>query len=40
LKEPVVMSWSGEKDSAMVLHELLGSDSYQVVSLLMNVGGN
>jgi len=31
------MSWSGGKDSAMALHELLRSDTYQVVSLLTSV---
>src|SRR3954463_16412395 len=37
MKEPVVMSWSGGKDSAMALHELLRSDVYEVVSLLTSV---
>jgi uncharacterized protein (TIGR00290 family) len=37
MKEPVVMSWSGGKDSAMALHELLRSDAYEVVSLLTSV---
>lgn len=37
MKEPVVMSWSGGKDSAMALLELLRGDSYQVVSLLTSV---
>ncbi len=37
MKEPVVMSWSGGKDSAMALHELLRSDAYKVVSLLTSV---
>ena len=36
-KEPVVLSWSGGKDSAMALHELLRSDDYEVVSLLTTV---
>ena len=31
------MSWSGGKDSAMALHELLRSDQYEVVSLLTSV---
>jgi uncharacterized protein (TIGR00290 family) len=31
------MSWSGGKDSAMALHELLRDDSYEVVSLLTSV---
>src|SRR5213082_264389 len=37
MKEPVVMSWSGGKDSAMALQELLQSDTYEVVSLLTSV---
>ena len=39
MKEPVVMSWSGGKDSAMALHELLRDDAYEVVSLLTSVSG-
>ena len=31
------MSWSGGKDSAIALHELLRSDAYEVVSLLTTV---
>jgi uncharacterized protein (TIGR00290 family) len=34
MKELVVMSWSGGKDSAMALHELLPNSAYEVVSLL------
>ncbi|MDP9253521.1 MAG: ATP-binding protein, partial [Verrucomicrobiota bacterium] len=37
MKEPVVMSWSGGKDSAMALHELLRGDADEVVSLLTTV---
>jgi uncharacterized protein (TIGR00290 family) len=37
MKEPVVLSWSGGKDSAMALHTLLRSDTYEVVSLLTSV---
>lgn len=33
-KEKVVLSWSGGKDSAMALYEVLKSNRYQVVSLL------
>ena len=36
-KERVVMSWSGGKDSAVALHELLKSDQYEVVALLTTV---
>jgi uncharacterized protein (TIGR00290 family) len=36
-KEPVVLSWSGGKDSAMTLYELLRSDDCEVVSLLTTV---
>ena len=37
MKEPVVMSWSGGKDSAVALHELLRGDDYEVVSLMTSV---
>src|SRR5438874_10837442 len=37
MKEPVVMSWSGGKDSAMALQELLRAGAYEVVSLLTTV---
>jgi uncharacterized protein (TIGR00290 family) len=37
MKEPVVISWSGGKDSVMTLHELLNSDEYEPVSLLTTV---
>ncbi|HZW31760.1 MAG TPA: diphthine--ammonia ligase [Isosphaeraceae bacterium] len=36
-KEPVVLSWSGGKDSAMALYELRRSAEYEVVSLLTTV---
>jgi uncharacterized protein (TIGR00290 family) len=34
---PVVMSWSGGKDSAMALHELFKANAYDVVALLTSV---
>jgi len=34
MKEKVLLSWSGGKDSAMALYELLRSSRYKVVSLL------
>jgi diphthamide synthase (EF-2-diphthine--ammonia ligase) len=37
MKERVVMSWSGGKDSAMALQELLRAGAYEVVSLLTTV---
>jgi uncharacterized protein (TIGR00290 family) len=37
MKEPVVMSWSGGKDSAMALHELLQVGEYEVVGLMTTV---
>ncbi|MFW5925252.1 MAG: ATP-binding protein [Myxococcota bacterium] len=36
---PVVLSWSGGKDSAMALHVLRGDPRYEVVSLLTTVAG-
>ena len=36
-KQPVVMSWSGGKDSAIALDELLRNDAYEVVVLLTTV---
>jgi uncharacterized protein (TIGR00290 family) len=39
MKTKVVMSWSGGKDSAMALRELLQSDEYEVVALLTSVSG-
>jgi len=37
MKTPVVMSWSGGKDSAIALHELLRLGDYDVVSLMTSV---
>jgi uncharacterized protein (TIGR00290 family) len=37
MKTPLVMSWSGGKDSAMALHELLKGDRYEVVALFTSV---
>jgi uncharacterized protein (TIGR00290 family) len=37
LKRPIVLSWSGGKDSAAALHELFKSDVYEVVALLTSV---
>jgi uncharacterized protein (TIGR00290 family) len=37
MKIPVVMSWSGGKDSAVALHELLHGNDYEVVSLMTSV---
>ena len=37
MKLPVVMSWSGGKDSAVALHELFKADQYDVVALLTSV---
>jgi uncharacterized protein (TIGR00290 family) len=39
MKEPVVLSWSGGKDSAMALHELLRAGEYEVTGLLTTVSG-
>ena len=36
-KERVVFSWSGGKDSAMALHEILQSGRFQVVALLTSI---
>lgn len=38
-KEKIVFSWSGGKDSALALHEVLQSGRYEVVSLLTTVAG-
>jgi uncharacterized protein (TIGR00290 family) len=35
--EPIALSWSGGKDSAMTLHELRGDPRYDVVTLLTTV---
>jgi uncharacterized protein (TIGR00290 family) len=37
MRTPVVMSWSGGKDSVMALHELLGADDYEVIELMATV---
>ena len=37
MKVPVVMSWSGGKDSAVALHELFRANQYEVVALLTTV---
>ncbi len=39
MKLPIVMSWSGGKDSAVALHELLNTNAYNVVALLTTVSG-
>jgi uncharacterized protein (TIGR00290 family) len=36
-KTPMVMSWSGGKDSAVALYELRNSDEYEVVALLTSI---
>ena len=37
MKEKVVVAWSGGKDSALALYEILNSSSYQVLELLTTV---
>ena len=37
MKDKVILSWSGGKDSAMALHALLKNSRYEVVSLLTTV---
>jgi uncharacterized protein (TIGR00290 family) len=37
MRTPVVMSWSGGKDSVMALHELLRSADYDVVELMASI---
>src|SRR5437867_2863413 len=37
MKEPVVISWSGGKDSAMALYEVQRSGAYDVLALLTTV---
>jgi uncharacterized protein (TIGR00290 family) len=37
MKTPVVMSWSGGKDSAFALHELITSGQYEVVALMTSI---
>lgn len=36
-RTPVVMSWSGGKDSALALHELRSDPRFQVVALMTSV---
>jgi uncharacterized protein (TIGR00290 family) len=36
-REKILFSWSGGKDSAMALHEVLADDSYDVAALLTTV---
>ena len=36
-KEPVVLSWSGGKDSAMVAYHLLVSQKYEIAALMTTV---
>ncbi len=36
-RTPVVMSWSGGKDSALALHELMRDPRYEVVALMTSV---
>jgi len=37
MREKIVMSWSGGKDSAMALYEIMKSGKYEVVSLLTTI---
>ena len=37
MNTPVVMSWSGGKDSAMALYEVRRSQQYDIVALLTSV---
>jgi uncharacterized protein (TIGR00290 family) len=37
MKEKVIVSWSGGKDSALSLHEILKANSYEVLELLTTV---
>ena len=37
MKEKVIMSWSGGKDSALALSEILMSEKYEILSLLTTV---
>src|SRR5262249_55146187 len=36
-RTPVVMSWSGGKDSALALHELRGDPQFEVVALMTSL---
>jgi uncharacterized protein (TIGR00290 family) len=37
LKEPILFSWSGGKDSAMALHEIRKGDEFEVVALVTTI---
>jgi uncharacterized protein (TIGR00290 family) len=37
MREKVVVAWSGGKDSALALHEILRSENYEVIALLTTV---
>ncbi|MEW6534260.1 MAG: diphthine--ammonia ligase [Candidatus Auribacterota bacterium] len=37
MKEKIVFCWSGGKDSALALHDILINDTYEVVSLLTTI---
>jgi len=37
MKTPVIMSWSGGKDSALALHELRLSGAYEIVALMTSI---
>ncbi len=37
MKEKVLLSWSGGKDCALTLHELLKSENYDIISLLTTI---
>ena len=37
MREKVVVSWRGGKDSVMTLYEIIKSDRYEIVSLLTTV---
>jgi diphthamide synthase (EF-2-diphthine--ammonia ligase) len=38
--EKVLISWSGGKDCALALHEILSNKEYQVAELLTTITGN
>lgn len=37
MKEPLVVSWSGGKDSARALYEILQRDEFEILALLTTV---
>src|SRR2546427_10384535 len=39
MTEPVLVAWSGGKDSALALQEILGAGRYRVAALLTTVTG-